>query len=43
MLTSVAWRVRGRGSGTRKEAAVKAVRRARAKGWRCGDEGVVEA
>ena len=34
MFTIVAWRDRGRGSGRRKEADVKAARRAVAKGWR---------
>lgn len=38
MLTMVAWRVRGLGSGRRKPAVVKAERRAVAKGWRWGEE-----
>lgn len=40
MFTIVAWRVRERGSGRRKEADVKAVRRRRAKGWRWVEVGV---
>lgn len=39
----MACRDRGLGSGTRKPAAVKAARRAVAKGWRGGDEGVGRA
>ena len=39
VLTMVACRERGRGSGTRNPAVVKAARRAVAKGWRCGGEG----
>lgn len=41
MFTIVAWRVRGRGSGRRKEADVKAVRRRVAKGWRWVEAGEV--
>lgn len=43
VLTMVACRERGRGSGTRNPAVVKAARRARAKGWRWGVEGAGEA
>lgn len=39
----MACRVRGLESGIRKPAAVKAARRAVAKGRRCGEEGVGEA